>query len=821
GLLRTRTDPTGATWTYLYDALARPVGTVDPRTGTNTIAYAADGRVAWQEDAAGSRTAYGYDPETGRRIAVTDALSNVVHTAYDLQGRVTNTWGATYPVGYEYDALGRMTAMHTWRDENGAPDTTRWNYDPATGLLTNKVYADGLGPSYAYDPAGRLAKRTWARGVETDYSYDALGQLAAIDYSDDTPDVTFTYDRQGRQLTVTDILGTRTNVYDALNLLEERYPDGDALVRTYDAYGRAAGIALGTDYAVGYGYDEYGRFSTVAVSNGPTFTYSYVPDSSLLAGYTNDLGLAVAYEYEPHRDVKTLVSNAWGTNVLSTFAYTYDALGRRTQRIDDATTTNFFGYNLRSELVSAEMGTNTYAYAYDPIGNRLSSTENGLTTTYAANALNQYTALNPASTNPTPFTYDPDGNMTYDGTWSYAWDAENRLIEVHPLATNLDSTLLQFMYDAQSRRIARREFSWMAFLHDEPTWRYVQGCAYRYDGWNLLHELKPHATPRTPPTYIPQTNLYLTGATGPVAAGYVWGLDLSATPHGAGGVGGLLQVTRNGTNAFSFYDANGNTTTTTDYSGNILDVHEYEGFGHEIGEQSGYSEIPPFRFRTRFQECQIGVLYYGFRYYSTLLGRWLARDRLGVRGDINTYAYANNSPCSSIDIHGNLTIREEELVKEINSNIQGPHGAGGYESGEQLECSCTGEENESKFITCFMTLRPKIVLTAEDDAYSFLNDRVSNEQHERNHHTVFLNVYLPSYEHLIAEYEYDKCCNCEERLEELLKAFSELKDELRKWEIHEEYSKVPRKEPALDYGASRTVKILKDRNPLPCKEMKK
>mgnify|MGYP007069902077 CR=1 FL=1 len=97
------------------------------------------------------------------------------------------------------------------------------------------------------------------------------------------------------------------------------------------------------------------------------------------------------------------------SNSIGTFAYTYDALGRRIQRIDDGTTTNLFGYNLRSELVSAEMGTNTDAYAYDPIGNRTETVENGLTTTYAANVLNQYTALNPASPNPTPFTYRHSG----------------------------------------------------------------------------------------------------------------------------------------------------------------------------------------------------------------------------------------------------------------------------------------------------------------------------------------------------------------------------------------------------------------------------
>ena len=592
---------------------------MDPRTGTNTIAYAADGRVAWQEDAAGSRTTYGYDPATGRRIAVADALSNVVHTLYDLQGRVTNTWGATYPVGYEYDALGRMTAMHTWRDENGAPDTTRWNYDPATGQLTNKVYADGLGPQYAYDPAGRLAQRTWARGVETDYTYDALGQLASIDYSDDTPDVAFTYDRQGRPLTVTDILGTRTNVYDALNLLEERFPGGDALVRSYDVYGRAAGIALGADYAVGYGYDEYGRFSTVAVSNGATFTYSYVPDSSLLAGYTNDLGLAVAYEYEPHRDVKTLVSNAWGTNTISTFTYTYDALGRRTVRIDDGTTTNLFGYNLRSELVSAEMGTNTYAYDYDPIGNRTETVENGITTTYAANSLNQYTALNPSSPDPTPFTYDPDGNMTSDGTFFYQYDAANQLTNATRLSDS--ANVLSCRYDALGRRVE-------ALREDGTTDRYV---------------------------YFPGSFLVLAvlDENNALKEFYTHGLDLSGTLDKAGGIGGILSCTyASGLVHYHYADIQGNIIVLADSGGNVESSFLYAPFG-QLTSLSNLA-FHRYLFSSKELDVELELNYYGHRYYSTKSGRWLTRDAIHEAGGLNLYEFVLNNPHMMIDSWGDM-----------------------------------------------------------------------------------------------------------------------------------------------------------------------
>ncbi len=57
-------------------------------------------------------------------------------------------------------------------------------------------------------------------------------------------------------------------------------------------------------------------------------------------------------------------------------------LARRTRRVDNAAVTNDFGYNLRSELASALMGTNSYGYAYDPIGNRTSATNPTETLTY-------------------------------------------------------------------------------------------------------------------------------------------------------------------------------------------------------------------------------------------------------------------------------------------------------------------------------------------------------------------------------------------------------------------------------------------------------
>ena len=54
----------------------------------------------------------------------------------------------------------------------------------ATGLVTQKLYADGRGPCYTYTDDGNLATRTWARGVTTSYAYDAWGTL---DLATDNP----------------------------------------------------------------------------------------------------------------------------------------------------------------------------------------------------------------------------------------------------------------------------------------------------------------------------------------------------------------------------------------------------------------------------------------------------------------------------------------------------------------------------------------------------------------------------------------------------------------------------------------------------------
>src|SRR5690606_23719942 len=137
--------------------------------------------------------------------------------SYNARDQQVRTWGATYPVEYEYDPdFGHLIKQHTfrggsgwfeptWPSSPGTKDTTIWHYDEATGLLEAKEYADETKTQYTYHPSGELATRTWARLVGgqplvTTYTYweDAGGELKKVDYSDSTPDVEYTYTRTGQ-----------------------------------------------------------------------------------------------------------------------------------------------------------------------------------------------------------------------------------------------------------------------------------------------------------------------------------------------------------------------------------------------------------------------------------------------------------------------------------------------------------------------------------------------------------------------------------------------------------------------------------------------
>src|SRR5574344_728805 len=135
---------------------------------------------------------------------------------------------------------------------------------------------------------------------------------------------------------------------------------------------------------------------------------------------------------------------------------------------------------------------------------------------------------------------------------------------------------------------------------------------------------------------------------------YTWGLDASGSMQGAGGVGGLLMVNA-GTNGVHFpaYDLNGNVMGLVNATNGIISAkYEYGPFGEVFCSVGDMAKVNPFQFLTKYTDPETDLLYYGYRYYSPALGRWLSRDPIEERGGLNLYGFVGNDPVNKWDVLG-------------------------------------------------------------------------------------------------------------------------------------------------------------------------
>jgi len=302
------------------------------------------------------------------------------------------------------------------------------------------------------------------------------------------------------------------------------------------------------------------------------------------------------------------VKNEFNTQLISQYDYSYNNLGLRDY-----------------------MDTNGNAFTGAPI------TVTAETATYDTNSLNQYIEINTDNGSLTSdiLSYDDDGNLTsITSTASakvYKYNAENRLTTVEPQSPVDNDKKVEFKYDYMGHRVEKKVFTYAS-----SAWSLTSDTLFLYDGWNMIQELN---------------------AAGVVQKSYIWGLDLSQTLQGAGGVGGLLSVVDNGETYHYLYDANGNVGQLVKASdGAIVAHYEYDPFGILLKSSGLMAADNPFWFSTKYYDSETDLYYYGYRYYSTSLGRWISRDPIEEEGGINFYSFVGNDALNYIDPLGELRV---------------------------------------------------------------------------------------------------------------------------------------------------------------------
>ena len=562
--------------------------------------------------------------------------------------------------------IGRKWA----RTSGGNPITTTYTYYDSTGELRTVDYSDSTPDVlYTYTRLGMLE-------TATDGPLDGSGAIPA-------PRFTYTY------------------VYDAANPFRQAseavagiHHQDKLLTRTYQTAsdtaqntvaGRYAGFTVGIngtpaqDYSVSYGFDDAGRLGTV--NDGETFTYGYLANSSLVQTLTSPHHVATR-TYEANRDVLASISNDLpagktyqhaggvtnGPIQISAYGYVVNSLGQRTDLTRQGVAFapshyDHVGYNAtgepsrgiggemdggaaaarraneRAERVSQLVATNRFSgttpgqgaaqttwdqgYVFDGLGNRTASTASvgAGNITYTPDSLNEYDWVSvPGVNNSFAPVYDDDGNLLQDGWTDQTWDGENRMISRSPRWQTGNDFRWAYDYDFRGRRVKMVGELWTGSV-----WQHYMTETFLYDGWNVACS---YAKFGADSTWHKRS--------------YTWGLDLSGSLQGAGGVGGLLALNgwyypgSAGTAKWVYcYDGNGNVTQLLGTSGThvILGAHyEYDAFGQITAAPNPWAYWTniawsnPFRFSTKFLSAWNRRNYE----YNVALVLRVSRSRFGI-----------------------------------------------------------------------------------------------------------------------------------------------------------------------------------------------
>lgn len=664
GQLTSTTDPDSYTTTNNYDSLGRLTSVVNANNVTAlTLTYDSADRIRTRTDSQGYVLTYDYDnidrltkvtypdgttdlfdynfqagPFSGTPSLdlrkTTDRLGRVTIKDYDANRRLIST---TEPVAgattrtttfdyYETDVIKNMT------DAKG--NVTHWEIDLESRPIS-KTYAYGTPQAktetYVYSSADSLLKSvTDALGQTKTYSYNVEDRVTSISYANTvnpTPNVTFTYNFTSPLMSspqmlssMTDGTGTTTfsygsqNTTSATKLTSVNGPNAnDTISFTYDNEGR-----ISTETITGgnetFTYDPLSRLSTHATPLG-TFNYGYLGQTGLQTSQSVTNGgttVSTSFGYDTNVNDMRLISivNS-GTSRSYTLGYTsggstnpYDILSivdTAAAGHPFATQTHGYTYDDADRMLTAAQTTpGNYTYGYDKLDNATTVTTPSGTVTPAPtynnkNQLSTWTA--------NTYSYDDNGNtLSGDGTKTYKYDAENRLIEIDYVGT---SNKTVFAYNALGQRVASAETVGGVTTTTRYLWCGEQICQSRDGSDNVLKR------------YVPEGEYTLS-----TAKKLIYMLDQ---------LGSVRDV----------LDASIGVRTAS---------YDYGPYGAVT--QSSVTSGTDYQYAGLLYHPASGLYLSQTRAFDPVSGRFLNRDPIGETGGINLYAYTRASPINRADPNG-------------------------------------------------------------------------------------------------------------------------------------------------------------------------
>jgi RHS repeat-associated protein len=596
--------------------------------------------------------------------------SGTLSAAYNPEG--TSLDFNYFVTQYAYDGLGNLLTV-TQKGDPAVNASSQWRvrnftYDSLGRLLTAQNPESGL-ITYAYDNDANLLQKTAPAPNQTgtatqtvSYCYDTLNRVTGKGYGAQScplaaPAVTYAYDSGpnaiGKLTSLTDQAGTASYAYDIMGRLatETRKLTGannasisKNLSYSYNLNGSLKTLTYPSGNVVTYAPDSAGRMLS-AIDSGNGINYvtgaTYGPDSGLtgfVSGYSASFaGITNAFSYNKRLQPVNMSANAPSQTVFSTGYDFHVGNGTPASGADngnvygitnykDATRNQTFTYDLLNRLASAQnAGTDCTAtvlgglkkfwgnnYIYDAWGNLVGKSllqtpppaacagENLSVTADAHNWIH--------ATGGSDYLYDAAGNMTFNATpptQTYTYDQENRLT---------GAAGYTYTYDSDGNRVRKSNAS--------------TGTLY----WYMT------------PGIVGESDL-----SGNLTDEYIF-FDGE-------------RVARKSTNGVFYYFSDHLKTASviTDAAGNIKSESDFYPWGGELQFVANDSNHYKFTGKERDSETQLD--YFGARYYSNGLGRFVTPDwsatpvavpyaNLTNPQTLNQYAYVHNNPMTFGDPDG-------------------------------------------------------------------------------------------------------------------------------------------------------------------------